>query len=118
MEPSPPLALTSARGTLVGEDADGPFAGDSAMSAELASPPSRPNRWTRRHLLGLEELSRAEIETILDKAEQFVEDSERRHKKRTDLQGKVLVNLFFEPSTRTRNSFSLAAKRLSADTID
>lgn len=74
--------------------------------------------WTRRHLLGLEDLSRAEIETILDTAEEFVGDDFRRQGKRSDLKGKVVVNLFFEPSTRTRTSFGLAAKRLSADTID
>jgi aspartate carbamoyltransferase catalytic subunit len=77
-----------------------------------------PARWTRRHLLGLEDLSQPEIETVLDAAEDFVELSQPRRKKRTDLQGKVVVNLFFEPSTRTRTSFSLAAKRLSADTQD
>jgi aspartate carbamoyltransferase catalytic subunit len=75
-------------------------------------------QWTRRHLLGLEDLSRIELETILDTAEEFVEVSQRRRKKRLDLKGKVIVNLFFEPSTRTRTSFGLAAKRLSADTID
>jgi aspartate carbamoyltransferase catalytic subunit len=69
-------------------------------------------------LLGLEDLSRPELETILDTAEDFVEVSQRRRKKRADLKGKVVVNLFFEPSTRTRTSFGLAAKRLSADTID
>jgi aspartate carbamoyltransferase catalytic subunit len=69
-------------------------------------------------LLGLEDLSRLEIDTILDTAEDFVEVSQRRRKKRVDLKGKVVVNLFFEPSTRTRTSFSLAAKRLSADTMD
>jgi aspartate carbamoyltransferase catalytic subunit len=74
--------------------------------------------WTRRHLLGLEELSRAEIETILNTAEQFVETSGRSGRKRSDLLGKVVVNLFFEPSTRTRTSFALAARRLSADTVD
>jgi len=74
--------------------------------------------WTRRHLLGLEDLSRAEIETILDTAEQFIEVSRRSGRKRPDLQGKVVVNLFFEPSTRTRTSFGLAARRLSADTVD
>jgi aspartate carbamoyltransferase catalytic subunit len=83
-----------------------------------ATPMLKPVRWTRRHLLGLEDLSRAEIEIILDTAEDFVEVSQRRRKKRTDLKGKVVVNLFFEPSTRTRTSFSLAAKRLSADTQD
>jgi aspartate carbamoyltransferase catalytic subunit len=75
-------------------------------------------RWTRRHLLGLEDLSAAEIEAILDTAEGFVEVSQRRRKKRSDLKGKVVVNLFFEPSTRTRASFGFAAKRLSADTHD
>ncbi len=88
------------------------------MSTDLATREPKPAVWTRRHLLGLEELSRAEIETILNTAEDFVEVSQRRRKKRTDLKGKVVVNLFFEPSTRTRTSFSLAAKRLSADTTD
>jgi aspartate carbamoyltransferase catalytic subunit len=69
-------------------------------------------------LLGLEDLSRGEIETILDTAEEFVEVGTRRRKKRGDLQGKVVVNLFFEPSTRTRSSFGFAAKRLGADTSD
>jgi aspartate carbamoyltransferase catalytic subunit len=74
--------------------------------------------WTRRHLLALEELSRGEIEIILDAAESLVEVSQRRRKKLSTLKGKVVVNLFFEPSTRTRTSFGLAAKRLSADTLD
>jgi aspartate carbamoyltransferase catalytic subunit len=69
-------------------------------------------------LLELETLSQAEIETILNTAESFMEVSQRRRKKLGDLKGKVVVNLFFEPSTRTRTSFGLAAKRLSADTID
>src|SRR6266436_8475016 len=55
---------------------------------------------------------------VLDRAEEFVEVSQRRRKKLTNLKGKVVVNLFFEASTRTRTSFGLAAKRLSADTID
>jgi aspartate carbamoyltransferase catalytic subunit len=88
------------------------------VSVQLAAPQTMPVQWTRRHLLGLEDLSRAEIETILDMAEGFVEVGQRRRKKRADLKGKVVVNLFFEPSTRTRTSFGLAAKRLSADTID
>ncbi|HKB38289.1 MAG TPA: aspartate carbamoyltransferase catalytic subunit, partial [Gemmataceae bacterium] len=53
-----------------------------------------------------------------DTAETFVELSQKRRKKRTTLTGKVMVNLFFEPSTRTRTSFTLAARRLSADTLD
>ena len=73
--------------------------------------------WTRRHLLGLEELSREELTTILDTAERFVDDATRR-RKRTNLAGRVVVNLFFEPSTRTRMSFGLAARRLGADVLD
>jgi len=78
----------------------------------------RIRTWTRRHLLGLEELTREEIETILDQAEEFLEQQTPRRVHRQDLKGKVVVNLFFEPSTRTRISFSRAAKQLGADTID
>ena len=74
--------------------------------------------WPHRHLLGLEPLSPADITAILDRAETFVGDSEPPRKKRKDLEGRVVVNLFFEPSTRTRMSFSLAARRLGADTLD
>jgi aspartate carbamoyltransferase catalytic subunit len=88
------------------------------VSVELAEPELKTARWTRRHLLGLEELSRSEIETILDASEEFVDVGPRDPEKRADLKGRVVVNLFFEPSTRTRVSFGLAAKRLSADSID
>jgi aspartate carbamoyltransferase catalytic subunit len=88
------------------------------MNVAAVSPEAPPRVWTQRHLLGLEDLSRAEIETVLDTAETFAPLSQGRRKKRTDLSGKVMVNLFFEPSTRTRTSFSLAARRLSADTLD
>jgi aspartate carbamoyltransferase catalytic subunit len=88
------------------------------MSTHLADRETKTMKWGHRHLLGLEELSRAEIETILDLAEEFSDTSQRRWKKRGDLKGKVVVNLFFEASTRTRTSFGLAAKRLGADTID
>ena len=75
--------------------------------------------WTRRDLLALSALSPEEIVTILDQAEGFVEISQRKQVKKVPvLKGKAVVNLFFEPSTRTKTSFSLAAKRLSADTID
>ncbi|MHC4780873.1 MAG: aspartate carbamoyltransferase catalytic subunit [Planctomycetota bacterium] len=74
--------------------------------------------WNRRHLLGLEDLSAEEIVHVLDTAESFKEVSTRSIKKVPALRGKVVVNLFFEPSTRTRTSFGLAAKRLSADTLD
>jgi aspartate carbamoyltransferase catalytic subunit len=88
------------------------------VSVDIARPKAKPTPWTHRHLLGLEDLSRAELETLLDTAEEFVDVSQGGGQKRDDLKGKVVVNLFFEPSTRTRTSFSLAAKRLSADTID
>lgn len=74
--------------------------------------------WTKKDLLGLEELTKNEIETILDTAESFREISLRPIKKVPALRGKTVVNLFFEPSTRTRTSFELAAKRLSADIIN
>jgi aspartate carbamoyltransferase catalytic subunit len=74
--------------------------------------------WTRKHLLGLEELSAEEIYFVLDTAASFKEVSTRSVKKVPALRGRVLVNAFFEDSTRTRTSFSLAAQRLSADVID
>ncbi len=74
--------------------------------------------WTRKHLLGLADLTRDEIEFILDTAASFQEVSTRSIKKVPALRGRVVVNLFFEESTRTRMSFSLAAQRLSADVLD
>ncbi|MFC2075836.1 aspartate carbamoyltransferase catalytic subunit [candidate division KSB1 bacterium] len=73
--------------------------------------------YKHEHLLGLEELDAEEILTILDTAESFREISERPIKKVPLLRGQTVVNLFFEPSTRTRISFELAEKRLSADTV-
>src|SRR3954463_2325550 len=74
--------------------------------------------WKRKHLLGLEELSADEIRFILDTADSFKEVSTRSIKKVPALRGRVVVNAFFEDSTRTRTSFELAAQRLSADLID
>ena len=74
--------------------------------------------WKRKHLIGLRDLSREEIEYILDNAEAFEQISTRSIKKAPTLRGKVVINLFFEDSTRTRNSFTLAANRLSADVIE
>lgn len=71
-----------------------------------------------RHLLGIEELSRDQITQILDLAEQFKTISERPIKKVPTLRGKTVVTFFVEPSTRTRMSFEIAAKRLSADTMN
>jgi aspartate carbamoyltransferase catalytic subunit len=85
--------------------------------AALREEEARP-RWTHRHLLGLEELSRDEIELVLDTAQGFSEVSTRSVKKVPALRGRVVVNLFFEASTRTRVSFALAAQRLSADVVD
>jgi aspartate carbamoyltransferase catalytic subunit len=70
------------------------------------------------HLLGIEHIDRAQIENILDTAESFKEISTRAIKKVPTLRGKTVVNLFFEPSTRTKNSFELAEKRLSADSLN
>jgi aspartate carbamoyltransferase catalytic subunit len=72
----------------------------------------------RKDLLGIQELSVEEIHLILDTAESFLEVSTREIKKVPTLRGKSVVNLFYEPSTRTRTSFEIAAKRLSADTIN
>lgn len=81
-------------------------------------PPAGSPQWNRRHLLGLQELSAAEITTILDQAAEFKELFQSGRTRLQSLAGVTVANLFFEPSTRTRTSFSLAAKRLSADTID
>jgi aspartate carbamoyltransferase catalytic subunit len=72
----------------------------------------------RKDLLGIEDLSRDEISTILDTAESFKDVSQREIKKVPTLRGVTVVNLFLEPSTRTRTSFELAGKRLSADVIN
>ena len=74
--------------------------------------------WRRKDLLGIAELSVSEIETILDTAKSFAEVARRPVKKVPTLRGKTVVNLFFEPSTRTRVSFEIAAQRLSADVVN
>ena len=72
----------------------------------------------RRDLLGIRDLSAAEIKGIIDTAENFREINAREIKKVPTLRGKTIINLFFESSTRTRTSFELAAKRLSADAVN
>jgi aspartate carbamoyltransferase catalytic subunit len=72
----------------------------------------------QKHLLGIQDLSPDEILTVLDTAESFIEISTREVKKVPTLRGKTIISLFFEPSTRTRSSFELAAKRLSADIVN
>lgn len=74
--------------------------------------------FNRKDLLGIRDLSVEEIETILDTAESFKEVSARSIKKVPTLRGKTVINLFFEASTRTRTSFEIAAKRLSADAVN
>ena len=77
-----------------------------------------PSVWTRRHLLDLESLSAEELTCILDAAEAFKSATDDCRRKIPVLTGRTLANLFFENSTRTRNSFSLAARRLGADTVE
>ncbi|MEH2071410.1 MAG: aspartate carbamoyltransferase catalytic subunit [Nostoc sp.] len=74
--------------------------------------------WNRHHVLSLSDFTSAEYDTVLQTAASFQEVLSRRTKKVPTLQGHVVANLFFEPSTRTRSSFELAAKRLSADTLN
>ena len=76
------------------------------------------NSWKRKDLVGLKDLTADEIKLILDTAKSLQEISLRPVKKVPTLQGRTVANMFFEPSTRTRISFELAEKRLSADTIN
>jgi aspartate carbamoyltransferase catalytic subunit len=71
-----------------------------------------------KHLLGIRELSSEQIVHLLDTAESFRDISKREIKKVPALRGRTVINLFFEPSTRTRTSFEIAAKRLSADAVN
>jgi aspartate carbamoyltransferase catalytic subunit len=75
-------------------------------------------QFAHRHLLGIEPLAAGDIETILDLAERFLEINARAIKKVPTLRGKTVINLFLEASTRTRTSFEIAAKRLSADAVN
>jgi len=74
--------------------------------------------FAHRHLLGMESLNAAEIAMLLDLGDRFLEINERPIKKVPTLRGKTVINLFLEPSTRTRTSFEIAAKRLSADSVN
>jgi aspartate carbamoyltransferase catalytic subunit len=88
------------------------------MSTEVMDLSAVPETWNRRHLLDVESLSAEEIYVILDSAVAFKESTANCTQKMPLLAGRTCANLFFEPSTRTRTSFSLAARRLGADTID
>ena len=79
---------------------------------------AKPRPWTRKHLLTTADLSRDEICHMLDTAVSFRDVNQREIKKVPSLRGKTTINLFYENSTRTRTSFELAGKRLSADVIN
>jgi aspartate carbamoyltransferase catalytic subunit len=93
---------------------------DALSGAQAASGQADPplTRLRGKDLLGIAELSPAEIRLVLDTAEAMKEVSGRPIKKVPALRGKTVINLFFEPSTRTRTSFEVAEKRLSADTLN
>lgn len=89
------------------------------MSVQAAGEaPAYPDTWQHRHLLDLESLSAEDITNLLDVAQHFKEVFQATGRKLSLLSGLTIANLFFENSTRTRNSFSLAAKRIGADTIE
>ena len=75
-------------------------------------------RFSHRHLLGIDGLSREDVYAILDKAREYIVRNRQPDKKHAILKGRTLINLFFENSTRTRTSFELAGKRLGADVIN
>lgn len=74
--------------------------------------------FNHKHLLSIDDLSREDIEIVLNQAQMFEEVNERPIKKLPTLRGKTVCNLFLEPSTRTRGSFELAEKRLSCDSLN
>jgi aspartate carbamoyltransferase catalytic subunit len=88
------------------------------MNAVAADFGPVPSLWQRRHLLDLESLSAAELLCVLDTAARFKQATDGCRSKLPVLTGKTTCNLFFENSTRTRTSFSLAARRLGADTVE
>lgn len=88
------------------------------MPAAAPSTARSSTAWSRKHLLGLQDLSAAELTLILDRAADFKRQFAEGCTRLEHLKGVTVGNLFFEPSTRTKTSFALAAKRLSADTVD
>lgn len=88
------------------------------MTTELVEIGAVPEAWTRRHLMDLESLTAEELVLVLDTAAMFKEITANCSKKVPVLAGTTIANLFFENSTRTRTSFSLAARRLGADTVE
>jgi aspartate carbamoyltransferase catalytic subunit len=88
------------------------------LKKKVYMPTTPTTTWNRHHVLTLADFTKAEYNTVLQTAASFQEVLSRRTKKVPSLQGQVVANLFFEASTRTRSSFELAAKRLSADTLN
>ena len=72
---------------------------------------------SKKHLLGIQDLSISDVNHILSEAKQFIALNKSKNKKIDILRGKTQINLFFEPSTRTQSSFELAGKRLGADVM-
>ena len=72
---------------------------------------------SKKHLLGIQDLSISDVNYILSEAKQFIALNKSKNKKIDILRGKTQINLFFEPSTRTQSSFELAGKRLGADVM-
>ncbi len=91
---------------------------DSAASQSATSTDDPGLSFAHRHLLGIEGLTRPDIDFLLDRSERFVEQNRQLDKKVSSLRGRTLINLFFENSTRTRTSFELAGKRLGGDVIN
>ena len=106
----------SAQGSVIGPLLARPRARPYSLAG--MPPPASSPLFSRRHLLGIEGLSAAEITALLDLADDAVEVSRRIEKKRATLRGRTQINLFFEASTRTQSSFELAGKRLGADVMN
>src|SRR6476646_8827212 len=90
----------------------------SSELPDLVSTLMQQHGFAHRHLLGIEGLSREDIEHLLDLADSYVELSRQAEKKRATLRGRTVINCFFENSTRTRTSFEVAGKRLGGDVIN
>ena len=95
--------------------------GLNTVAADRTAPythPAMTGLYTRQHLLAIAPLQRQEIESLLDLGNEYVDLNRQVQKKRDTLRGRTLINLFFEPSTRTQSSFELAGKRLGADVMN
>ena len=83
----------------------------------MATKSKKAIKISQKHLLGIQDLSVSDVNTILIEASKFIELNKSKSKKLDILKGKTQINLFFEPSTRTQSSFELAGKRLGADVM-